>query len=96
MKVGDAPMRELQGVLEIDRKVLPCTLELHLGNSDRIWTEAVKAFCEFDNGGISPAPDFGQNRVYTALGLALLGVGCALDEALKFSFGLLRISHDAE
>ena len=67
-----------------------------MGHSDRFRTEAVKALSKFDNGGISPGPDLGQNRVDTALGLALLGVGCALDEALKFSFGLLRISHDAE
>jgi hypothetical protein len=67
-----------------------------LGNRDRFGTEAVKALREFDNGGISPGPDFSQNRVDTALGLALLGVGCALDEALEFSLGLLRISHDAE
>ena len=67
-----------------------------MGNSDRIWTESVKALGEFDNCGIPPGSDFGQNRVHTALGLALLGMGCALDEALKFCFGLLRISHDAE
>ena len=96
MKVGDAPMRELQGVLEIDRKVLPCMLELHLGNSDRFGTEAVKSLGVFDNGGIPPGPDVGQNRVDPCLCIALLGVSRAFDEALELSFGLLRISHDAE
>ena len=96
MKVGDAPMRELQGVLEIERKVLPCTLELHLGNSDRFWTESVKSLGVFHNGGIPPGPDVRQDRVDPCLCVALLGVSRAFDDALEFFFGLLRISHDAE
>jgi hypothetical protein len=96
MKVGDAPMGELKGVLKIGRKSSPSALELLSGYGDRLGTETIKALRKFDNGGISPGPYFGQNRVDTSLCVALLGVSCALDEALEFSFGLLRISHDAE
>ena len=43
-----------------------------------------------------PGPDVGQNRVDPCLCIKLLNVSRAFDEALDFSFGLLRISHDAE
>tara|TARA_B100001173_G_scaffold102548_1_gene88797 strand:+ start:232 stop:450 length:219 start_codon:yes stop_codon:yes gene_type:complete len=71
-------------------------LELLFGNCDRFRTEAVKALREFDNGGIPPALDLGQNCVDTSLSITLLGVSSALDEALEFCLGLLLISHDAE
>ena len=71
-------------------------LELLLGNGDRFRPEAVKALREFGNGGIAPGPHLGQNCVDTSLSITLLGVSSALDEALEFCLGLLRISHDAE
>ena len=65
-------------------------LELLFGNSDRFRTEAVKALREFDNGGIPPAPDLGQNCVDTSLSITLLGLSSALDEALEFYYEHVR------
>ena len=71
-------------------------LEFLFGNCDRFRTEAVKALREFHNGGIPPGPNLGQNCVDTFLSITLLGVSSALDEALEFCLGLLRIAHEAE
>ena len=96
MEFADAPVGQLQSVLQITGQFRPGALELLLRNLQRFGVEAIEPVGELTNGKITAIPDIPQDLIHPVTHLSLLTGGGASGQPSQFIRCRLRIPDAAQ